>query len=297
MDRVLKGTGAPISVTFYVDETATDSTVAVTVQIIRDSDGSDVVPAGTATIAGAVADGKYTFNLTPAHTAELDLLTAKWTATINGVAQGALETYVEVVGAFYVTLAEIRALKNLSETSKFTTPELQAARAWFEDTFERFTGVAFVPRYAKHSVDGSGIDSLVLHDYNVTRIRSVVDADRNDTWTQARLDAIRPDDSGVVNLAPDGSVFAVGTRNLTIAYEHGHKAPSEDVRQAALVAIRDKLIGDQTGNRVYSIETERGVERISTPGRDSPFGLPFVDAVAVAYRHKVPVTSIQVITR
>src|SRR4051794_38233928 len=114
MDRVQKGSSVTITHTFTVDGVATDpSPVTATVEVVRD-DGSVVVVAGASTVH--VGTGKFTFTLTPTHTALLDILTARWTATFAGQPQ-TVETQVEVVGGFLFTLADARADSQLADAA------------------------------------------------------------------------------------------------------------------------------------------------------------------------------------
>lgn len=279
MDRVLQASLATVEVTLYDGETPTDSTIAVTVEVVGD-DGTVIVPAGTATDAGTAGDGKYSFKLQPSHTARLDRLTCKWTATIAGVAQ-TFTTRVEVVGGFYATLAEIRVLKDLSDKAKYPTTALITARNWAEDLVERVVGVAFVPRYARDLLDGDGCDTAWLSRLEARQLLGV----RIDGVTQASTVwqgwAVYPS-GAVVRIS---GVFPSGHRNIDLAYAHGLTAPPADIEQAALTLIRYRLLEQQTRSfdRATAINADGTTFSFAVAGANRPTGLPEVDAVLTDY--------------
>lgn len=248
---------------------------AVTVGVVR-GDGTQVLAAGTATVVGTPT-GVYTVALTAAQAAALDSLTATWAigATVVG------QTRHEVVGAYYVSLADIRATKNLGDAVKFPNPTLIAARSWFESTFEAYTNQAWVPRYNRCALSGLGRTSLMLDHLDIRRVRSVriySDATTYTAYTQPQLDALSVMRTGELISRLDG--FPIGSDNIVIEYEHGPDRPPRDVCVAAKMAIEDYLLNDNAANRQYSLMTEAGIVRNSTPGADRPFGIPYVDEVA-----------------
>lgn len=184
----------------------------------------------------------------------------------------------------YVTLEELRALPNLGDVVKFTDAELTAARTWFETTFERYTGVAWVPRQRTLRLDGTGTAALRLPNLypTVTAIRTYAGGVAT-AYTPAELADVDAAPSGVLTRLSLG-YFPRGTRNIEVEYSHGLATPPADVVEAAKVAIRDKVLTDNVGNRQFALVTQEGVVRTSTPGPDRPFGIPFVDEVANARR-------------
>ncbi|MDP8961485.1 MAG: hypothetical protein M3N32_07730, partial [Actinomycetota bacterium] len=245
-----------------------------------------VTDAATAKPTGTT--GTYEWVL-PAQT-NLDRLRLDWTGTIGGLAQ-TVTTWAEIVGGVYVTLAEIRAQPNLSNTTTFTSAELEAARRWFEDTFERYCGEAFVPRYASELVRGQGGPLLLLKWHSPRLLRGVLEDGAAQTVTDWELLPY-----GALE-RPSG---AFGTsHSYRIRYEHGRDATPEDIREACLIAVRSKLLTDQSGtrSRELSIRNEYGNIAISQPSPPTPFGasglkspgrpfgIPEVDEVANAYWH------------
>lgn len=177
-------------------------------------------------------------------------------------------------------------MKNMGNTNKFEDGEIDAAIAWFEVKFERYTGVAWIPRTVtdeRHYATNAG--TVILNHMfprSITAVRAYSTASASTPYTAAELADLRLDDSGIIRRVSLGS-FASGYGLIAFDYTHGFTVPPADVVEAAKVAIRDRLLGDNSGNRAYSISTEAGIVRSSTPGPKTPFGLQDVDEVANAY--------------
>lgn len=254
MKKVLRDAAVTLDVTFYSGETATEADGAVTIGITRE-DGTVLVAAGTAT-TNDPAVGVYKYTL--AAQSQLDILTAKWTGVFGGATQ-TVRTTIEIVGGFYVALAEIRALQGLSSTTDFPLSKLQDARDWFEDEFEGFIGHALVRRYHRELLDGNGSDTIRLDKaFPRTIISAKIDGTAISSgdlakWRLYRTGKVVRDDGGVFTASAD-------LQNVEIAYEHGKDAPAEDVHSAALVAIRSKLLSEQSGvfADARSVETSSG---------------------------------------
>lgn len=274
--RVEQGKSASIDQTFYVDGAAKDADGAVTVTVTR-ADGTALVT-GAATTKPAATTGVYRYALSPQ--AALDHLALTYTGTWSGAVLTEVAR-VQIVGDFYLPTVAIRALPNLSDATKFTEAELRDARTWFEEVFEDYTGVAWVRRFARHTLDGTGTATLLLPDMHPRTIRSVRTYTAAATYTAFTADEL-------AGLVVEGSgllrrwsgTFPRGHRNIVVEYEHGLDRPPADVVEAAKVAIRDHLLGTNVGNRQYAVATEAGVVRTSVPGEGRPFGIPDVDAVA-----------------
>jgi hypothetical protein len=105
LERIGQLTPGTLSQQWYEDGAVVDPG-SVTVGITR-ADGTVLVAAGAATTGSGT--GARTYNLTTTHTALLDRLTVTWTSTLKGT----LLSYVEVVGGFWFSLAELRAIRGL----------------------------------------------------------------------------------------------------------------------------------------------------------------------------------------
>src|SRR5512143_2294254 len=98
VERILRGTPATLTVTFYGDETAVDADGTVTCTIVDDA--GTAVDSGNATNEDGI--GVYSFDLSAQ--SDVNLLTATWAGTFSGEATS-IVTQAEIVGGFYFTLA------------------------------------------------------------------------------------------------------------------------------------------------------------------------------------------------
>jgi hypothetical protein len=277
-DRIVRNTQGPVDHTFLVGTTPTDPDGnTATVDITR-GDGS-VFATNAATVRQST--GVYRYTLAPQ--ADLERFTMVFEGTFGGVAQQSTPQVVEVVGGFYASLSDIRALPGLSNTTTYPDSRLRETRAWFEDLAEDYCGTAYVPRYAYEVLDGDGTDTLLLGHTEVRRLLSVtvdgatVATTEFQTWPYGRL-------------RYDSGVFTEDTRNVVVTYEYGFSAPDADLREAALIAIRDRTLGFASGipTRAESVSQDGVSLQISVPGSDNPTGLPFVDEVLRRRRSRVP---------
>jgi len=286
--RLLRATPATLKWQGFDFEGNESNPGTVTVQVTR-SDGSEVLPAGTATAGTNTA--ARTVALTASQTATLDMLTARWSA--GGVELAV--THHEIVGGFYASAGEIRAADaSLTNTQIYPTSLLNEGRAEVERMFEDVCGVAFVPRFEVERLDGRNTYDVALSWPQLRRVRWCR-VWRNDVdfyeLTQAELDAIKANRSGVV-IRQDGALFDRGAQNIEIAYEHGYDAPPADMRKAAIRAIRHQV------NRLKSALDERatsftmlegGTVTLATPGVGRwVTGIPEVDETLMRYSHKTP---------
>lgn len=282
--RVLVNTPGLPDVQFLSGDEGQDADGAVTVTVTR-ADGSALATAAATVSAG---DGRYTFAL--AAQTRLDRLKLVWTGTFGGL-PSSLTTYVEIVGGFYVSLAELRSSPNLGAAHKYDDVDLAEARAWFEDTFEDHTGVAWVPRSAREKVSAGRRGWVVLRRHPVravTSVRSYTSAVDYSEFTADELADLDVSDSGIVRRQWLGS-WPSGYRNLVVEYEHGYDAPPADICRAAVVGIREGLLTNKVGSRQFSVATDQGIVREAVASERYPFGVPFVDAVANRHRsHRTP---------
>jgi len=237
-DAILRNTQATLTQKFYSGESLTNATGSVLVTIVGDCGGT-IVAAGTATNAGT---GIYTYDVAPQ--TDLDLLTATWTGTFGGVSQS-LGSRVEVQGAYHVSIADIRAITTLANTSTYPTARLVEVRRWWERISEAYCGVAFVPRWGHVTFDGDDTNWAMLADL---RPRTVTSATVGGTAV-ADLSEWYVYDTGKV-VRDDGSNFPSGVGGagrVDICYEHGYDAPPADVWEAALIAIEERALGAKTG--------------------------------------------------
>lgn len=289
--RVAKTSAAVLTHRFEVGETATDSTTSVAVTV-TDPLGS-VVASGTATHGDT---GVYTYALPPQ--AALTVLTVAWAATIEGAA--VVETdVVEVTGAFFFSLSEGRGSdSSLADRDKYPTADLDDKRLQVEEECETICDRAFVPRYARVVLDGSGSPDLVLGHpdpdrsvAHVRTIRSVKMAQRSGgpfvDFTSDQLAALIVRNDSTLTRS-DGLFWAEGYGNVVIEYEYGLDGPAEQLKQAAMMRLRSLLNVNKTGipDRAASFTAgDGGTYRLTMPGAWAT-GIPLVDAVYARYSRR-----------
>ena len=266
VQRVLRDTQAQPEVEFFVGVTSTAADGAVTVDILR-ADGSIFATDAATTHIGVA--GVYRYTLAPQ--ANLELFTLQWEGTFGGVVQR-VTTQVEVVGGYVVSLADLAAESGLATK---TPAELAESRQWFEDRAESYCGVAFVPRYARDVLDGTGSRRLDLIHARPRRLLSV----KFDGVVQTTTTWDLYDDPGYI-VAP--TWFPFGFRNVEVIYEHGYDQAPSDIRDAALTTIRSNVLGGGSAGGgipagVTQLSTDAGVMTFGR--RTFPFGIAEVDAV------------------
>jgi hypothetical protein len=293
LTRIAKSTAGTLSHTFLVDETPTDSTTTVTYAIV-DAAGVSVA-SGNAT-PGAVNSGTYSFVL--AAQSALKALTVTWSATIAGSATTAT-TYAEIVGGFFFTLKQGRdSDATLADTSIYPTTDLVSARLEVEWECEHICDRAFVPRYARVVLDGTGGDQLLLQHPQADRsiadvrtIRSVRMADSPDgtftAFSVAEVADLAVTDDGTL-IRTGGDFFTEGRRNVIVELEYGLDAPPPDLVKQAFVRLRTALNTTKSGvpDRASSFTiADGGTFRLDMPG---PFktGVPTVDAAYGRYSRR-----------
>ncbi len=234
--QIARGAPADLEV-FWTDQAGDDTAAsgAVTVHVQR-GDGTDVVPAGSST----TGSGPYTRALATADTAHLDLLTATWTASGDGATR---TTRVEIAGGFYFNVADVRAFdKSLQAAGKYPDEQIRAVRREVEEECEEYCGRAFVPRYRRVVVDGTGTLDLDLPDSAIRTIRSVTIAG-GPIWSPSVINVLAANDAGRVR-AP--VPWPEGVGNITVEYEHGLDRPPARLRHATMTRLRWLLNTERT---------------------------------------------------
>lgn len=281
LTRVARSWPATLTHTFEVDETPTDAAGVVSV-VVTDANTA-LVTSGTATHAGT---GVYTYAL-PAQAA-LAELTVSWSGSISGTTVAEVDL-VEIVGGFYFSLAEGRnSDAALSDPAKYTAAALAEARVEVEQECEEITGRAFVPRYRRVVLDGSGSSELLLPDADIRTIRAARVASRADgtfvPLNTAQLAALVPGEDDVLRRV-DYLTWTEGRGNVILEYEYGLDAPPSELKRKALLRLRSQANVGKSGipDRALSFSTvEGGTYRMAQPSRYST-GIPDIDAVYLRY--------------
>lgn len=275
--RVLRTSQVVLSHTFYVDETATDATGAVTYSIKR-LDGT-VVASGSA--SGPVS---HIYTVTVPAQSQVDTLTIDWTGLVAGATLTARDI-VEVVGGFIFGLAEARAQPPALDITRFPTARLAQKRIGVEQEAEEICGQAFVPRFGRASftVGGYGNTGTL---YNLTLPHVGIRALRGITrdGVAASLAGLNVSPGGVVS-GGQWVAFGASGSTVTVEYEYGMEYPPEDLKDACMLRLRSRLSSGDTGvpQRALSFSVaDGGVYRLSTPSGKKT-GIPDVDGVYERY--------------
>lgn len=291
--RVLATSAATLAHSFYVGEEPTDSTTTVTVAV-TDANGT-VITSGNGTSAG-VNTGTYTFAL-PGQ-ASVSRLSVAWSATIAGSAVVQTDV-VEIVGGLFFTLAQGRGSDaSLTDPAKYPTADLETKRVEVEEECEAICDRAFVRRYARIVLDGTGESDLILKHpdpersiAHVRSIRSVKMAQRADetfvAFDAAELAALQVSDDGTLRRV-DQMVFTRGFGNVVVELEYGLDGPPAELVQACLTRFRSRLNLNKTAipDRASSFTVaDGGTFRLDLPGAFKT-GLPMVDAVYARYSRR-----------
>lgn len=277
--QILNGQAATLALTWSGSDGEPASAPSTPQVTVLRADGTTVT-SGAASGAGS----SWTFTVTAAHTADLDVWTVAWVA---GTATQT--TAVEIVGGYYFTVAEARAQDTaLADTVTYTAARILAGRAQVESEIEHAAAVAFVPRFSTIILEGNGTATL-LGPARPRRVRWATITDG------ATVTALSAGDLAGITLSPSGALtFAAGTwpagAKVTLGIEHGHDRPHPKIVAATITLLRVRL---NTGASNFPDRAERyqlsegGMMFLSMPGAFK-IGVPEVDAAIATYGVRVP---------
>lgn len=283
LTRVVVGQAVTLRHTFLLDEeTPVDVSAGSVAVVVRDPAGA-AVASGTATHGGT---GVYTFVLPPQPA--VTLLTVTWTGTISGNLTTVTDL-VEVTGGTFFTIAYIRnADTQLADPVEFPTAALVAARLETEIECEDICGRAFVPRYWRETLDGTGTSDVLLGKPDVRTIRSAAVSPRAGlppaAFTADQLAALAVTADGMLRRT-DSGFWTEGIANVVLEAEFGLDSPPQPLREAALVRLRSlankhrSMVPDRASSFT---SVDGGTYRLTLPKRKST-GIPDVDAVYARY--------------
>jgi hypothetical protein len=300
--RVLKTANVTLSRTWYVDETPTDTSTPPLVTVRR-LDGTVVTgPTAASGPIGGTGTGTYTYTLPGGPTVgvsatyQLDHLDVAWVGTISGVAVTLVDR-VEVVGGFLFGLAEARAAdSSLANRTTYPTTALARARMDTERECERICRQAFVPRFRRLTLDGTGTGELPLPDPNVRNpIRFVSAAywygQAQVAFSVAQMAFVNADEASFLRRS-DGNIWPLGTQNVIVEYEYGPDYPPPELADAAMLRFRSLLNRNRSGipDRAERIvNTDTGTSYLLSMPSEDRTGIPEVDAAyARASRGQLP---------
>lgn len=287
---------ATLSHTFVVGEIPTDPSPATATVVITDATGATIVPS---TAANHGTAGVFTYSL-PGQ-ADLTDLTVAWSAVFSG--STVIETdYAAIVGRRYFTLADARGSDtSLASPERYSLADLERGRLEVEDEVETICDRAFVPRYRRAVLDGTGGTEIMLTDAPWAELgRSAGDIRRIASATQASqyggtATALTPTQLAACYVTAantlrrtDGNVWVKGYGNIVIEYEYGWSTPPSDLVHAMYTRLRDVLNREKTGvpDRATSYTVpDGGTYRIAQPEQYKT-GIPSVDAAYARYSRR-----------
>lgn len=255
--------------------TATDPAPTTTTVVVTREDGT-ALTSGAATRTSV---GTYTFSLSAAQTASLDVLTVAWTSSL-----GTLTTQAEIAGGFLTSLSELRADSTLANTTNYPTADLITYRTLAETALEDATGVAFVPRYFRGKTDGTGTTDVLTPD-DIVRPLSITAAVIGAT-SQLAGTTLTADELSDLELYRDGRVYysagwPEGRRNVALTGTHGYASPPPRVGLAVQKLVKRWLIDTPLGDRVTSASNEGGAVTIAM--KEQCFDIPECVTVVSLY--------------
>lgn len=194
--------------------------------------------------------------------------------------------------AGYFSLSELRALPQMSDTSRYPDDRLVAARDYVEALIERVCRTSFIARTKTATVTnpyGGSSSLLMLPDSWVLSV------------TSGTLDGVALDvstlrvSSGVVYRASTSWPGYGSTFTLTYQAGWSEQCPP-DLKEAALTAARARLVAVDGRSGVpanaLSISNEFGNVQLATPGPMTPTGIPDADAVIMGYREVTMISGV-----
>lgn len=191
----------------------------------------------------------------------------------------------------YFTLAEFRAMPDMSDTTKYPEAAVLAAAAYITAIIERECGTSFIGRTVTGELCDGGNYGVVLSRPFVVSV------------TSATQDGVAVTDSlrvsgGVVQRFAAGSYtqtqWSSGFGNVAVTYVAGYSStPPADIKSAAMQGTRARLleIASTSGvdDRRTSLSTEMGTVSFVIAGEGRPTGYPVVDEVIMGWKRKLDV--------
>lgn len=287
MERVLRNTSATVSVTFYSGSTPVDADADPTV-VVKRADGTTLL---STTATNEPGTGAYSVVIPPQ--ANLNMLTLTWTGNFSGTPMSIMSE-VEIVGGFYFSLAELRAMdSNFANTTKYPNSALADARMQTEAEFEDICGRAFVPRYYKETGIASDEDSEMLWLEKPEPIRflsfTVNGVDYLSWYTAGYLVRDKYSPRGIQLKHDAVGVFAYDPIYYPInaEYEYGMTSVPIPIKEKALKRAKMRLLGQKSTideRATTMMLPDIGMVNLATPGqRGSETGVPDIDVVLQRY--------------
>ena len=186
---------------------------------VADADGTEL-QSGSASV-DVTTIGRATLALNAAHTARPRWLAVTWTRD-----DGAVRTSThELVGGVYFTIAQARSeLGDMDNLTTYPDSFIRRGRDAAERECEEICEVAFVPRFARIRLDGTGRDELVADHPRIRQLLSIVED--GTAWTADEVAAVIVEDA---ILTLDTGCWTSGRGRFVLEYLHGWDRPPADM--------------------------------------------------------------------
>jgi len=283
---VLRMSAETLSITAYSGETATDADGSVTIGI-TDAAGDTAVPSGTSTTSAG--SGVYTYVLQAQ--SDLKKLTVTWSGTWGGTAM-AFTTTTEVVGNFYATPAEVRAMDGLAgESSTFPAADVVGAINYATAVIDDYVGASFVQRYKRDVLNGTNDQTIRVSEmYPTTLLSASIDGT---ALTASEISDCALFEDGSIMRKDKTWTYTLPGNKVILEYEYGIGTTTpEDIRWCARTLARYHLLEQvsRIPDRAVQIQSEFGSITLSQPGGFTrPTPLPDCNVILVKHRQRPPV--------
>lgn len=281
----LRDSAETLSITVYSGETATDADGSVTLGIV-DAAGTTVVAAGTS--ATRTGLGEYGYTL--AAQSNLKKLTVTWSGTWGSAM--AFTTTSEVVGNFYASPAEVRAMDGLSgESSTFPAADVVGAINYATAVIDDYCGASFVQRYKRDVLNGTNAQTIRVSEmYPTTLLAGSIDGT---ALTASEISDCALFEDGSIMRKDKTWTYTLPGNKVVLEFEFGIGVTApEDIRWCARTLARYHLLEQvsRIPDRAVQIQSEFGSITLSQPGGFTrPTPLPDVNVILVKHRQRPPV--------
>jgi hypothetical protein len=261
--------GQPTKLTVRLEDAEGGARTGLTVDASVADESGNAVASGTATDEGS---GEYSY-IAPAPDRP-----GRWTVIWTPGSGPPVETYADVVGRRYSSIAALRQTRDLDSVDAST---LDRRRTEAAALFEDFCGTAWTRRYGQTRAPVESDGSLWPGVAPVREIRSAQTATGNSVdvsgWTA---------DDAHFNTGRDGGEL------LDAGFVYGQDTMPADLYAQYLVYVRYLTLGANSDvpDRATSFSVEGGTFEINQAGAGKPTGLPEVDA-ALRRHQRAPVAA------
>lgn len=193
----------------------------------------------------------------------------------------------------YFTVAELRAMPHVGDTSKYPDALVTSTAAEIEAIIDSEvfgpSGVGFVDRTFVERVDGNGRPELLLATEYVRSLTTV-------TVGGASVDvSTLTAQHGILRRTSSALPWPLGVENVVVTYEAGYGAAvPADIKAAAMRGTRYRLLATAQNSELNARQTSitndvGGTISFAVAGPDHPTGYPDVDATIVRWRDRMVV--------